>query len=467
MAETQESGRLALAKANWRRRLDQRFRKFFQASPQRLLAGVFALAILAGALLLWLPCSHRAGQVGLMDALFTSTSAVCVTGLAVADTGNDFNLFGQLVILLLIQVGGLGIMTFAALAFELGGARMPLAQRAAVEDSFFQRDVASEFPRMFRRILFIVLAVELTGAALLFPAIVATHSLAHSVWSAAFHSVSAFCNAGFSLYSDSLSGFSGCHIFLTAVMTLIVLGGLGHVVLLEVYREMRRVFKRQPLRHPRRFSLHTRVVLIVSAALVVAGTALLALCGCGTEGWFAGALFQSISARTAGFNTVDLAALPLSSLMLLAMLMLIGGSPGSCAGGIKTTTFAIWLVRIRSALRGQEDVTILDRLIPRELVLRAVALVSLTVLWNVAGVVLLSWLQPEGTQLRDIVFEQVSAFGTVGLSTGLTAQLTSAARLWIILTMFVGRLGPLTLVFSFLTASRAKVGCPEGRVMIG
>jgi trk system potassium uptake protein TrkH len=325
---------------------------------------------------------------------------------------------------------------------------------------------------MFWRILKLVFIIEGIGAILLFLGMSMDQPLRHSAWSAVFHSVSAFCNAGFSIYTDSLIGMSGNSLAITAVMILIVLGGLGHVVLLELYRDGRRIWRGLPKQKPHRFSLHSRVVLVTSVALIVGGAILLAIFGSdgaegGKAGFFSGTLFQSITARTAGFNTVDIGALPLASLMLLVILMFIGGSPGSCAGGIKTTTFAIWLSRIRSALHGQEDVTLMHRMIPRELVLRAVALIGLTILWNGAGVILLSALQPEGTALKDIVFEQVSAFGTVGLSTGLTGKLTALSRLWIIATMFVGRLGPLTMVFSFLTTSRPRVGCPEGRVMIG
>lgn len=444
----------------------------FHTSPQRLLVTVFGLAIFVGTLLLLLPWAHAPGKVGLLDAFFTATSAVCVTGLIVVDTGTDYTFFGQCVILLLIQAGGLGIMTFAAIAFELGGARMPLAQQAALEDTIFQRDVAVEFSQMFWRILKLVFVIEGIGAVLLFIGMSMDQPPGHSAWSAIFHTISAFCNAGFSLYSDSLMVMRDNPVTLWTVMGLIVLGGLGHVVLLELYRDGRRIWRRMPKQKPHRFSLHSRVVLFTSGALVVGGAILLGIFGSdgaegGKAGLFSGALFQSITARTAGFNTVDIGALPLSSLMLITILMVIGGSPGSCAGGIKTTTFAIWLSRIRSALHGQEDVTLMHRMIPRELVLRAVALIGLTILWNGAGVILLSALQPEGTALKDIVFEQVSAFGTVGLSTGLTGELTTVSRLWIIATMFVGRLGPLTMVFSFLTTSRPRVGYPEGRVMIG
>ncbi|MBN1512089.1 MAG: TrkH family potassium uptake protein, partial [Phycisphaerae bacterium] len=312
--------------------------------------------------------------------------------------------------------------------------------------------------------------IELAGFALLCVGLVAAERNWSAVYSALFHTISAFCNAGFSLYSDSLCRFGGNGLVVGTVMVLIVLGGLGHVVLRELQLELRRMALRQPPKYARRFSFHTRVVLTVSGVLVLGGAAALAVFGLGTEpgsGRFGQALFQSITARTAGFNTVDIGRLTMPSAMVVMLLMFIGGSPGSCAGGIKTTSFAIWLARIRSALHGHEEVSLLGRMVPPELVLRAVAVVGLAFIWNAAGVLILAEFLPAGTRLRDIVFEQMSAFGTVGLSTGLTSQLTAACRLWIIATMFVGRLGPLTLVLSFLTTKRPQTRYAEGRVMIG
>ncbi|MFO7871234.1 MAG: potassium transporter TrkG [Kiritimatiellia bacterium] len=438
-------------------------------SPARLLVLSFACAILAGTFLLWLPFAHH-GNVGPLEALFTATSAVCVTGLIVVDTGSEFTVFGQFVILLLIQTGGLGIMTFAAIAMKMGGARMPLTHQQALQDSIFQRNAAAEFTHTFPRILKMVAVIELAGFALLCVGLVAAERSWSAVYSALFHTVSAFCNAGFSLYSDSFCRFGGNGMVVGTVMVLIVLGGLGHVVLRELYLDVKRMLQREALTYARRFSFHTRVVLTVSIVLILGGAVTLAVFGLGTEpgsGRLGHALFQSITARTAGFNTVDIGHLTMPSAMVVILLMFIGGAPGSCAGGIKTTSFAIWLARVRSALHGREEVSLLGRMIPPELVLRAVAVVGLAFIWNAAGVLFLSEFLPAGTRLRDIVFEQMSAFGTVGLSTGLTSQLTSACRLWIIVTMFVGRLGPLTLVLSFLTTKRPQMRYAEGRVMIG
>lgn len=445
------------------------YEQICRMSPVRLLVMSFALAIFFGAFLLWLPFAHN-GAVGPVEAFFTATSAVCVTGLVVVDTGSEFTLFGQIVILVLIQLGGLGIMTFAAIAMKLGGGRMPLTHQKALEDSIFQHNAAAEFSHTFPRIVKIVVAIELAGFCLLCSGMLLQEFSWGSVYSALFHTVSAFCNAGFSIYNDSLCRFSGNHWILGVIMVLIVLGGLGHVVLREISAEIWRVIKRQRRIYANRFSFHTRVVLLVSAVLIIGGAAILAVFGMGAESGLAQigpALFQSITARTAGFNTVDIGGLTMPGIMVLIMLMFIGGSPGSCAGGIKTTSCVIWLARVRSALHGREDVTLLNRTIPSELVLRAVAVVGLAFIWNGAGVLVLSEFMPSGTSLRDIVFEQMSAFGTVGLSTGLTSELTFICRLWIIATMFVGRLGPLTLVLSFVTKQRPQMRYAEGRVMIG
>ena len=441
-------------------------------SPARLLLAAFGSAILAGALLLSLPVSAAPGiSISVIEALFTSASAVCVTGLVVVDTGTVFSRFGQLVILFLIQAGGLGIMTFASIGFKLLGAKLPLTHQQALEDSFFQRSAAEEFSHTFPHILRIVAVVEGVGFLFLYGGMRMQAPAREALYSAFFHAISAFCNAGFSLYEDSLTRFHANPLVLAVVMTLIVLGGLGHIVLRELQAGLLHAWRRgMGAGLPFRFSFHTRVVLVMAVVLVLGGTAALLLGGVqGASGpeAFGAALFQSVTARTAGFNTVAIGALPLPALLVLSMLMFIGGAPGSCAGGIKTTSFTIWMARVRSALHGDASVSLLGREIPHDLVLRAVAVIGLATAWNAAGVLLLAFALPSGTPLQDIVFEQVSAFGTVGLSTGLTPGLNTVARMWIIATMFVGRLGPLTLLLSFVTTNKPRIQYAEGRMMVG
>ncbi|HUU01055.1 MAG TPA: potassium transporter TrkG [Myxococcota bacterium] len=441
-------------------------------SPEGLLVGGFGALIALGTLLLCLPWAHR-GSVGFLDALFTATSAVCVTGLVVVDTGADYTAFGQIVILLLIQAGGIGVMSFAGLAFQLLGRRLSLRAQAALSSSMLQREVASEFRGIFKRVLYFVLTAETVGAVLLFVGMLPTKGAAHAAYSAVFHSISAFCNAGFSLYSDSLTGLRGNPLVITAVMILIVMGGIGHPVMVDVWRRLVPPNKGNG-EGLRRITLSSRVALWTSALLVLSGFAFLLLFGLTSaeSSWsdrMFGALFQSVTARTAGFNTVDIGSLGLAPLFLLVMLMFIGGSPGSCAGGIKTTTFALWFAKLRSRLRGDKSPRLFGRHISGEITRRVSMIIGLAVVWNLVGILLL--LATEGSRpgvgMHEVVFEQISAFGTVGLSTGLTPKLSVVGQLWIIVTMFVGRLGPLTLALWMFTRKTPGVRYPEGRVMIG
>jgi trk system potassium uptake protein TrkH len=447
---------------------------WFRASPAALLAGSFAALILLGTILLSLPQAHAAGAVGGLDALFTATSAVCVTGLIVVDTAGDFTRFGQAVILCLIQLGGLGIMTFAALFLQMLGRRMSLRTQGLVHDTLLQRDLAAGFPRLLRRILLLTFALEAAGAGLLFLGFLRELPATAAAWHALFHSVSAFCNAGFSTFRTSLVTWRANGPVMTGVAGLILAGGAGHLVLVEGAE--RWLLPLLPWRRvPRRkLGFHSRVVLTVSAALLLSGWAGLMLFGTGpgtgegAERWSA-AFFQSVTARTAGFNTVEIGALPVASLLLLACLMLIGGSPASCAGGVKTTTFAAALAWLWAGLRGSQEVRLFGRRLPESVLGRAGVILGLALGWNLLGVFVL--LATEGTGpgrgLAELLFEQVSAFGTVGLSTGLTPSLSTAGRIWIILTMYVGRLGPLTLAAWAVRGPARRHRLPEGRVMVG
>ena len=443
-------------------------------TPQSILVAGFAGLIGIGAVLLRLPISSAGDPISLLDALFTSTSAACVTGLVVADTGRDFTPFGQGVILLLIQAGGLGVMAFAAVAFDLLGRRLSLRAQTAFNESYFQVDAATGFRKRLLRILRMVATFEAIGAILLFLGLLGRLAPGPAAFSAVFHSISAFCNAGFSLYGASLEGFHGNALVLAPIAGLIIVGGLGPPVLLELLHVTRNRMRSTKHVPPIRMSLHTRIVLRTSLFLIIGGAVLLALTGMTSrEGTIAeiasGALFQSITARTAGFNTVGIGALPLASLLVLCVLMFIGGSPGSCAGGIKTTTAVLWLAQFTARMRGRKGPSVLGRHIPGELVRRASTLVGLALLWNVCGVILLAVTEAstDTATLHDLLFEQVSAFGTVGLSTGLTPQLSIPGRLWIILTMFIGRVGPLTLAVWAFRQRTPGVRLPEGKVMIG
>jgi trk system potassium uptake protein TrkH len=442
---------------------------------QTLLIAGFAGVILVGTLLLLLPWAQTKGEVGFVDALFTATSAVCVTGLVVVDTGTAYTLFGQTVIAALIQIGGLGIMTFAALAYLMLGRRLSLASQAALHDAFFQQDLGIEFKRKFFQILLITVSIELAGIFLILLALLWRRTpVMQALFSAFFHSISAFCNAGFSTYKDNLLGLRDSPVIMVTVMSLIVLGGLGHMVVFEVWHHAKNWLLRTHPPGPHPISTHSKVVLRTTLALIIIGWLGLVLLGLtgGETTWgmkLSSALFQSITARTAGFNTVDIGVMPLASLLLLILLMFIGGSPGSCAGGIKTTGLAISLAEFRAKMKGEDQVVMLDRRIPKPILDRTMVLIRMSVLWNLLGLLLLLYTETgrPGVGFHDVLFEQISAFGTVGLSTGLTDKLSVIGRLWITATMFVGRLGPLTIAMGVLPALHTHVKYPEGRIMIG
>jgi trk system potassium uptake protein TrkH len=378
-------------------------------------------------------------------------------------------------IVFLIQIGGLGIMTFAALAYLMLGRRLSLASQAALHDAFFQEDLGMEFRKKFHQILILTAGIELAGILFIFLALLWRQvPVGPALFSAFFHSISAFCNAGFSIYKDNLIGWRDSPVIMTTIMSLIVLGGLGHMVLAELWRHgLSRLVKSMPPAS-RFFSIHTRVVLKTSLALIIIGWLgifFLGLTSAETT-WslkLSSALFQSISARTAGFNSVEIGFMPLGSLFLLVLLMFIGGSPGSCAGGVKTTALAISIAEFRAKLKGVEQVVIMERRLPKVILDRTMVLIRLSIMWNLLGVFLLLVTESgrPGVGFHDVLFEQISAFGTVGLSTGLTDKLSMVGRLWITATMFVGRLGPLTIAMGLLPAKHIHVKYPQGRIMIG
>lgn len=442
--------------------------------PVRLLVGSFLLLIAAGTLLLKLPAATPPGQpIGWIDALFTATSAACVTGLAVRDTGTAFAPFGQLVILGLIQLGGLGIMTFSLFVLALFRGRVSLAQRTILEQT-----VAGTAGHNLRSLLRLVIAftfgVEGLGALLLFVRWAPEMGPGRAAWEAAFHSISAFCNAGFSLWSDSLSSWRGDVWTVLVVSALIVLGGLGFFTVWEVRRSF-------TLRS--RLSVHSRLALAVSAVLIVLGT--IAFWLLETRRAFVGmpwheqalaAYFQSVTTRTAGFNTVDVGLLSPGTLFLMILLMFAGGSPGSCAGGIKTTTLGVLAVATFTRLRGHGNVNVFNRTLVPQTVRNALSIalggafvvttaVFLLVLFQAPGA---STVEEERAVFLDYLFETVSALGTVGLSTGITGDLSPVSRLFISLLMFIGRLGPLTIASSLATGGTADDWhYPEEEVMVG
>ncbi len=427
-SRSQTSGRRPSSRrTSWRSLFDR---------PESILALTFAALIFAGTVLLSLPAARADADITPWDALFTATSAVCVTGLTTVDTATAWSRFGQGVILALIQLGGLGIMTFGAVAAYLLHLRLSFAGQAAWRVALFEGQGRGDLRRALYGILLMTFVLEASGAWLLLQELQATPTPRGGTFEALFLAVSAFCNAGFSVYSHNVAGFSDSRLILSTIMLLVVAGGLGYVVLLEIALRTWCRIRRRPAPSVR-WSLHARVVLTSSGLLIVGGAALLLIFGCHApnDGWSARimhALFQSVCARTAGFNTVDIGALPVASLLILIALMFIGGSPVSCAGGIKTTTTVVWLARIAARLASREDVTVAGRRLPQDIVRRGTLVVSVALLWNLLGVLILTVTEGAGEQVRfeHIIFEQVSAFGTVGLSAGLGSSRQCSLGVW-------------------------------------
>lgn len=443
-----------------------------QLSPPQLLATGLAGVILVGTLLLEMPIAGAGGQsVGWSAAFFTATSAVCVTGLVVVDTPTAFSGFGQAVILTLIQIGGLGYMTLATFVAMVVGRAVSMNEQASLQESL-NLDSRKDVSRFAMTVVKVTLAIEAVGALVLWIRWWPQFGAGDAAWLGVFHSVSAFNNAGFSLFSYSLMDWRGDLVVNGVVMGLIVAGGLGYLVLTDVWR----------YRVRRALTLHSRFVFALTGVLLIVGALGLYLVERGNSATLGGipraeavlaAVFQSVTARTAGFNTIDMSALSAPSYLLFLILMFIGGGPGGTAGGIKISTFGVTVMALWATIRGSTEPSVLGRRIPADAVARAffISLIAFLSLNVVAGVLLVI----EGTDLLRTLFEAASAFGTVGLSTGvpgtplsLSASFSEPGRLLVCLLMFMGRVGPLTLAFALAARAAApRVRYPEGRVLIG
>jgi trk system potassium uptake protein TrkH len=417
----------------------------------------FVFLIGAGTLLLTLPQSSTGAPVGLLDALFTATSASCVTGLAVFDVGSQLTRFGQLVLLLLIQIGGLGILTFSTLFILIIGGSISFRGQNILQEAFSQQPVAN-FGALLKSIFAVTLGIEGTGAGLLYLHFRQIYAPAEAAYHSIFHSISAFCNAGFSLYADSFIRFQSSWYFNLIVCALIICGGLGFVVFYDmgdfIFRRSRR-----PLA---RLNFHTRLTLLAASLLIVSGAIGFFLFEFSNTlramDWptkILVSLFQSVTPRTAGFNTVPFHELTNGTLFFVILLMFIGGASGSCAGGIKTSTFAVMLGLAWARFRDQQEVNLLRRRVPESVVSKAVsvtlfatlAIVFFTFLLLASELGGVSHQQGRG-QFVEILFEVTSAFATVGLSTGVTSTLSDIGKTAVTLVMFLGRVGPLTVALA-------------------
>jgi len=433
------------------------------------LAASFLVAILIGTALLLLPASTVSRRIGLVEALFTATSAVCVTGLVVVDTATYFTKLGQIIILCLIQLGGLGIMTFSTMILLAAGRRISFQDKILVQESFLPA-APKDFRTLIRNVFIMTGLIEMAGAGLLFIRFSQLFPWPQALFDSLFHSIAAFCNAGFSTFSQNLEGFTGDILVNLTIVGLIILGGLGFLVIQEVF------YFSRPAKEKRRFhfSLHSKLALSLTASLIIFSFLLFfwleKSSGLSNLGWkekILASLFQVVTPRTAGFNTIDLESLKTASVFLLIGLMFIGASPGSTGGGIKTITIGVVLAFLRSKIMAREKVNVFYRTIPTECLTRAFTLIFLALSWIGVASFLLLAAQP-GAMMKEVLFEVFSAFGTVGLSLGITPELTPLGKIIIVVTMYVGRIGPLSLLAALSRSkSWGQFEYVEETVMIG
>ena len=440
--------------------------EIFFGRPEVLICWTFLAIIAVGTLLLTFPISAAPGHtVTPIDALFTSTSAVCVTGLTTLDTEHDFSTFGHVVIMLLIQVGGLNIMVLSAFTAVLLGRGLSLRNEKVLGEMLDLQPERSVYP-LVRFIVAATLAIEGIGAMLITISYL-NHGekLGAAIWKGVFHSISAFCNAGFALHSTNLVPFKEDPLYLLTISGLITAGGIGFAVLAAVWTRM--VHRRKNT-----FATQVQLVLWASTILVVLGTVLIAaiewdasLAGLSVFDKWVNALLQSVTTRTAGFNSVEMAALKPATVLIMLLWMFIGASPGGTGGGIKTTTATVLLSILPAIARGRQNVVVFGRALPLEIVYRSAAItaVSAGTVFIATGILLVTQQMP----LDKILFEVVSALGTVGLSLGVTPLLDTFGKALISIVMFLGRIGPLTLALLLARQEASRVAYPEARVMVG
>lgn len=432
-------------------------------SSQIIVLG-FLGAILLGAFLLMLPISTADGKgATFADAVFTATSATCVTGLVVQDTATYWSYFGQAVILLLIQVGGMGVVTFAVAITVASGKKIGLMQRSTMQEAISAHQMGG-IVKLTGFILKTSAIIELTGAALLAPAFIKEFGVGKGIWYSFFHSISAFCNAGFDLMGakekySSLTSFSDNILVNIVIMALIIIGGIGFLVWDDIKTNKY---------HIRKYRMQTKLVLITSAFLILlpAIVFFIEFAGMDIKSRILNSLFQSVTTRTAGFNTYDLTKLNSGGISVMIVLMLIGGSPGSTAGGMKTTTFAVVILTAFSVFRRKEHTDFAGRSIADSVLRNAIAIVTMYLLLFLTGGIIITAV--EGLPMMTCMFETASAVGTVGLTLGITPSLSIASRIILIVLMYIGRVGGLTLLFSAVTPGQSTMSkLPQEKLTVG
>ncbi|PLS15828.1 Ktr system potassium transporter B [Bacillus sp. M6-12] len=441
--------------------------KTINLHPAHILVLGFLVLIFIGTCLFMIPAATKdRHHLSLIDALFEATSAVCVTGLAVVDTGTTFTLFGQITLLALIQLGGWGFMTSGILMFIILGKKIGLKQRLLLQESLNTFSLQGII-RLLQRVIIITLIVEALGAIALAIRWSQEMSWGQALYYGIFHSISAFNNAGFGLEADSLSKWVGDPTINIVITSLFILGGIGFFVVADIFEK----------RNLRKVSLHTKITLSFTLVINIVSTLIIfgleydnpgTLGGLGTtDKWWA-AYFQGVVPRTAGFNSIDISQMTLSSQVYMTGLMFVGAGSGSVAGGIKVTTFALLLLALWSVVTNKEDINIFKRRVPKTLVFRALSIAVSGVIFIFLIFFLLT-ITEKGAEMSKILFETVSAFGTVGMSAGLTMELSPMGRILITVMMFIGRVGPLTMAFALAihANNKAKIRYAEEKILIG
>ena len=442
-------------------------------SPARIFVLSFAGVILAGGFLLWFPFAATKGPLRFIDALFTSTSAVCVTGLVVVDIGKDLTIPGQVITIFLFQIGGLGIITFSTVFFVLMGRGISFKGRDIVQSTFLHTP-RRDFIVIAKSVLWFTFITEFIGTLFLFIRFSRDFPTGTALYHAVYNAISAFNNCGYSLFSDNLMGYQGDLIVNLTVMGLIVHGGIGFIVQYEVVSWLKG--------KQERLSVHTKIVIITTTILILSGAFLFyvfernhVIKDVPILNKILASFFQSVTPRTAGFNTVDIGVLTNATILLLLILMFIGASPGSTGGGVKTSSAALLVLLLWNRLKGNEDVNIFNRTIPKEIVSRAISIIfasafSVVIVTSVLLIAGGGNLPPLESRHHfvEYLFDTVSAFGTVGLSMGVTPKLNDLQKYALILMMFAGRVGPLTLAFSLFGGIRKRgLTYSEEGVMVG
>lgn len=435
-------------------------------NPPQVLALGFLSLILIGSILLNLPIASSSGSsIGYVNSLFTSASAVCVTGLTVLNTAKDFTPFGQVIIITLIQFGGLGIMTLATVGYIIMGKKISFKERLMIKEQLNTESIQG-IVKLTKKVIGYTFFLEMMGSLLLALRFVPMFGFERGLAFSIFHAISAYCNAGFDIFGDSLIIFQNDYYVLLILSLLIILGGLGFTVYADLLAKDKL----------RKLTLHSKVVLIMTGSLLLIGTLSFLLFESSNPGTLgsmnfpsrlANSFFQSVSPRTAGFYSVDMSKIRETTIFSTIMLMFIGGSPGSTAGGIKTTTFACLLLTTISVVKGEEDVNCLNRRLPFETIKRAVSifLIGLAIVFSTAIILTIT---DSSLKFINLLFESTSAFGTVGLSAGITDKLSTFGRLVITLTMYIGRVGPLTMAYAFARRNMKRdYRNAPGNLMVG